>query len=117
MRRCNKLAGSNPAGGISNLFTMYNPRISLEKRLKEAYVCCRDCGSKYGIYSVGCSSTYLGQCDVCGRENTPVTETRDWGYLLKGRRRIQFESKLNSELDNILYEYPLALTPDEQTLD
>lgn len=95
---------------------MYNPNISLEKRLKEAYVCCRDCGSKYGVYSVGCSSTYVGQCDVCGRENTPVTETRDWGYLLKGRRRLQFESKLNSDLDNILYAYPLSSIPDEQDL-
>jgi len=51
--------------------------------LKNADVVCKDCGSKYGVYSVGCSSTWVGKCDVCG-ETKGVTETRDWGYLNKG---------------------------------
>jgi hypothetical protein len=38
---------------------------------------------KYGKYSVGCSSTWEGDCDVCG-EHKGVTEVRDWGYLSKG---------------------------------
>jgi len=96
---------------------MYQPDLSLDKRLKEAYVCCRSCGQKYGTYSVGCSSTYKGQCDVCGREDTPVTETRDWGYLLKGRQRLQFGSKKNPGLNDILYEYPLATITNEQSID
>jgi hypothetical protein len=52
-------------------------------RLTQADVVCRDCGSKYGKYSVGCSSMWEGTCDVCG-ETKPITEVRDWGYLGKG---------------------------------
>lgn len=44
---------------------------------------CRDCGSRYGKYSVGCSSMYESTCEVCG-ETKPITEVRDWGYLAKG---------------------------------
>jgi hypothetical protein len=51
--------------------------------LMDAEVVCKDCGSKYGTYSVGCSSTWLGICNVCGK-NAPITEVRDWGYLAKG---------------------------------
>jgi hypothetical protein len=51
--------------------------------LKDAEVVCKDCGSKYGTYSVGCSSTWMGKCNVCGKDK-PVTEVRDWGYLAKG---------------------------------
>jgi hypothetical protein len=53
------------------------------KTLKDAEVVCKDCGSKYGTYSVGCSSTWMGKCNVCGKDK-PVTEVRDWGYLAKG---------------------------------
>jgi hypothetical protein len=56
---------------------------SLYQKLLTAEVICRDCGDKYGKYSVGCSSTWLGTCDVCD-EHKPVTEVRDWGYLTKG---------------------------------
>lgn len=52
------------------------------KTLREAAVTCHDCGKKYGEYSVGCSSTWQGKCDVCG-ESKPVTETRDYGYFTK----------------------------------
>ena len=57
------------------------------KTLTEADVVCKDCGSKYGVYSVGCSSTWEGKCDVCG-EIKGVTETRDWGYLNKGIKEL-----------------------------
>jgi hypothetical protein len=53
------------------------------KTLKDAEVTCPDCGSKYGTYSVGCSSTWEGKCDVCG-QTKGVTEVRDYGYLQKG---------------------------------
>ena len=53
------------------------------EKLLCAEVVCRDCGDKYGKYSVGCSSMWLGTCDVCD-EHKPVTEVRDWGYLTKG---------------------------------
>jgi hypothetical protein len=51
--------------------------------LKSAEVVCRDCGSKYGHYSVGCSSTWTGTCNVCGQEKS-ITEVRDWNYLKEG---------------------------------
>lgn len=51
--------------------------------LENAYTVCKDCGKKYGEYSVGCSSVWEGECDVCG-ETKPVTEKRDYGYLEKG---------------------------------
>ena len=59
------------------------PQDNLLTRLGRADVVCKDCGTKYGKYSVGCSSTWNGTCGVCG-ENKPVTEVRDWGYLTKG---------------------------------
>lgn len=51
--------------------------------LKSAEVVCKDCGSKYGHYSVGCSSTWTGTCGVCGQEKS-ITEVRDWNYLKEG---------------------------------
>ena len=30
------------------------------KRLNNAAVCCHECGDKWGVYSVGCSSTWNG---------------------------------------------------------
>jgi hypothetical protein len=51
--------------------------------LKNADVVCKDCGSKYGHYSVSCSSTWMGTCNVCGK-NAPITEVRDWNYLREG---------------------------------
>jgi hypothetical protein len=52
------------------------------KTLKDAEVTCHDCGNKYGTYSVSCSSTWEGKCDVCG-EVKGITETRDYGYFAK----------------------------------
>jgi hypothetical protein len=55
--------------------------------LQNAFVVCHDCGDKYGVYSVGCSSTWRGTCGVCG-EVKGITETRDYGYLNKGIREL-----------------------------
>jgi len=57
------------------------------KKLRDAYQCCKDCGREWGVYSVGCSSTWIGKCDVCGEEKG-VTETRDYAYLITGIRRL-----------------------------
>jgi hypothetical protein len=62
--------------------------MTLLTKLLQADVVCRDCGSKYGKYSVGCSSTWEGTCDVCD-EKKPVTEVRDWGYLGKGIQELK----------------------------
>jgi hypothetical protein len=59
----------------------------LLKKLKNADVTCFDCGRKYGVYSVGCSSVWEGKCDVCG-ETKPITETRDFGYFVTGIRKL-----------------------------
>jgi len=96
---------------------MFKPELSLEQRLKDAYKCCALCGEKYGTYSVGCSSVYKDVCDVCGREDIPVTETRDWGYLLKGRRKLNLQEDAGGTLLNIIYEYPLSTANNEQNID
>ena len=59
----------------------------LIKKLENACVVCRDCGLKYGVYSVGCSSVWEGKCGVCDQVK-PVTETRDYGYLITGIRKL-----------------------------
>lgn len=59
------------------------PEDNLLDRLLRANVVCKDCGDRYGKYSVGCSSTWMSTCGVCG-EHKPITEVRDWGYLTKG---------------------------------
>jgi len=59
----------------------------LIKKLENACVVCRDCGLKYGVYSVGCSSVWEGVCNVCD-ETKPITETRDYGYLMTGIRKL-----------------------------
>jgi hypothetical protein len=66
------------------------------EKLSCAEVVCRDCGSRYGKYSVGCSSTWLGTCDVCD-EHKPVTEVRDYGYLSKGLQELRENIKEQSK--------------------
>ena len=60
------------------------------KRLDEASVSCFECGAKYGIYSVGCSSVWQGKCHVCGR-TTGVTEARDFAYFVTGLRQLHLQ--------------------------
>ena len=64
----------------------------LIKKLKNAYVTCFDCGEKYGLYSVGCSSVWEGKCDVCG-ETKRITEARDFAYFITGIRKLTLEDK------------------------
>jgi hypothetical protein len=66
------------------------------EKLSCAEVVCRDCGSKYGKYSVGCSSMWEGTCDVCD-QTKPVTEVRDWGYLGKGLQELRNNIKEQSK--------------------
>ena len=66
------------------------------EKLSCAEVVCRDCGSKYGKYSVGCSSMWEGTCDVCD-QTKPVTEVRDWGYLGKGLQELRDNIKKQSK--------------------
>ncbi len=62
----------------------------LIKTLENAYNTCFDCGEKYGVYSVGCSSVYEGKCGVCG-EIKRITETRDFAYFVTGIRKLKKE--------------------------
>ena len=68
---------------------------SLYQKLLTAEEVCSDCGKKYGKYSVGCSSMWLGTCDVCG-QTKEVTEVRDWGYLTKGLHELKINIKEQS---------------------
>ncbi len=88
---------------------------SLYQKLLTADVVCRDCGSKYGKYSVGCSSMWEGTCDVCD-EKKPVTEVRDWGYLTKGLHELKDNIK---EQSKEVAEYMLTVGPimDDALLD
>jgi hypothetical protein len=72
-------------------------KLNLVDKMLNAEVCCRECGMKYGQYSVGCSSVWEGTCDVCG-ESKPVTETRDYGYLSKGISEVRAEIAAIKEL-------------------
>lgn len=60
----------------------------LLKKLENAYTVCKPCGMKYGVYSVGCSSTWYAKCNVCDTE-TYVTEARDYAYLITGIRKLK----------------------------
>jgi hypothetical protein len=70
---------------------------SLLEKLTQADICCRDCGEKYGTYSVGCSSTWTAKCPICG-EVKGCTEVRDWGYLTKGINELWRPAKPFSDL-------------------
>ena len=70
---------------------------NLLTRLTQADICCRDCGDRYGKYSVGCSSTWQAECDVCG-ETKGCTEVRDWGYLTKGINELKGTVKAQSKI-------------------
>jgi hypothetical protein len=63
---------------------------ALLKKLETAYNTCFDCGQKYGVYSVGCSSVYESTCGVCG-EFKRITEVRDFAYFVTGIRKLKKE--------------------------
>lgn len=70
--------------------TTIREKQALLKKLETAYNTCFDCGQKYGVYSVGCSSVYEAKCGVCG-EIKPITETRDFAYFVTGIRKLKLE--------------------------
>jgi hypothetical protein len=82
---------------------------NLVERLRQADVVCSDCGGKYGRYSVGCSSTWEGQCHVCG-ETKPVTEVRDWGYLAKGIALARAQANIKDQSKEVA-DYLLSVGP------
>ena len=82
---------------------------NLVERLTQADVGCRDCGDKYGKYSVGCSSTWEGQCHVCG-ETKPITEVRDWGYLAKGIALARAQANIKVQSKEVA-DYMLGVGP------
>ena len=83
----------------------------LIKKLEQACVVCRDCGNKYGVYSVGCSSTWEGKCGVCDQVK-PVTETRDYGYLMTGIRKLLKED-IKEQSKNVA-EYMFTQTQESE---
>ena len=52
---------------------------------------CDTCGTKYGKWyqpgavapKMHCATYHMDKCDICGAKNVPVTEVRDYGYLVK----------------------------------
>ena len=82
---------------------------NLVERLTQADVVCRDCGDKYGKYSVGCSITWEGQCHVCG-ETKPIAEVRDWGYLAKGIALAKAQSNIK-EQSKVVAAYMASVGP------
>lgn len=82
---------------------------NLVERLTQADVVCSDCGDKYGKYSVGCSSTWEGQCHVCG-ETKSITEVRDWGYLAKGIALAKAQANIKVQSKEVA-DYMLGVGP------
>jgi hypothetical protein len=68
----------------------------LIKKLKQADLCCVECGCAYGCPTDGDSSMWEGVCHVCEKTSF-VTETRDYGYLSAGMRRLQLQIKTNQD--------------------
>ena len=66
----------------------------LIKKLKQADLCCIECGCTYGNPTAGDSSLWEGQCHICGKTSA-VTETRDYGYLAAGIRKLQLQIQTN----------------------
>lgn len=75
-----------------------NETKKLIKRLYEADLCCIECGCTYGKPTTGDSSMWEGVCHVCGKASV-VTETRDYGYLAAGMRKLQLQIQ-NGEFKN-----------------
>lgn len=56
-------------------------------RLEQATICCHPCGTQWGVSSNAYSTQWMAVCPICGTEG-PVTETRDYAYLITGRRKL-----------------------------
>lgn len=66
----------------------------LIKLLKNASVTCHECGCKYGVPSVTYSTMWIGLCGICKQETT-VTESRDYAYFFTTIRRLTLEVQNN----------------------
>lgn len=75
---------------LNYTMTPIRKKQALIKKLETAYKTCFDCGHKYGVYSVGCSSVYVSKCGVCG-EVKPITETRDFGFFMTSISKLKLE--------------------------
>lgn len=60
----------------------------LLNRLIKAHWVCNDCGIHHGSYTRSVSTFHEGKCDIC-QKKAVVTESRDYGYLQKGRKKVQ----------------------------
>lgn len=74
----------------------------LHEKLKKANKVCYVCGNLFGSAVPGGTSTFhYADCDVCGRVEVPVTEPRDYGYLIRGimhlERRMAEDAALGAE--------------------
>ena len=53
----------------------------------------------------GVSTFHYGDCDVCGQVEVPVTETRDYGYLIRGvmhlENRLAEDHVLGAETEQV----------------
>ena len=56
-------------------------------RLRNAFNVCHDCGTRYGEARPGDATQWFSVCGVCGRLK-PCCDTRDYGFLMKGRREL-----------------------------
>jgi len=68
----------------------------LIKKLKNASVCCFDCGTKYGVPSVRDSTMWVGVCGIC-EQQTVVTEARDFAYFITGIKKLNESITINKE--------------------
>lgn len=57
---------------------------------------CDECGVRWGHWyqpqtvapKLHCATYHYGECDLCGCKDTPVTEPRDYGHLIKGWKQV-----------------------------
>jgi len=77
----------------------------LLKKLEQTGTTCMECGQKYGVYSVGCSSVWNGKCGVCG-EDKRVTESRDFGYFQTGIRDLKSQIEIEKNKNNLKKNSP-----------
>jgi hypothetical protein len=103
------------------------PSDSLLEKLTQAYICCSDCGHKFGVYSVGVLNPWMGICDVCDltkginelkawRPAQPFSElTKD--FPPERKARIKEQSKILAEhlatLDPIMNDDELEAALEE----
>lgn len=75
---------------------------ALLNRLIKARWVCADCGQEYGRHRCALSTWHVAKCDVC-KKKVPVTETRDFDYLLPGKIKLQniLKAEMKSKLKPI----------------